>query len=123
MPKTEVFIFKELDGKCPFLEWVESLFAKEQDKVIARVQRLKDCGFDLRRPEADYLDCGIYELRIKAGTRNLRILYGFAGKNIAVLSHGCCKEREVPLKELKLAKEGWICLENILNCIRIQDKL
>ena len=105
MPKSQVIIYKEADGKCPFVEWMKSLAAKEQDKVIAKVQRLKECGFDLRRPEADYLDDGVYELRIKSGTRNLRVLYGFVGHNIALLSHGCFKEDRVPVKEIRLAKK------------------
>ena len=105
MPKSQVIMYKEADGKCPLIEWMRLLSAKEQDKVIAKVQRLEECGFDLRRPEADYLDDGIYELRAKSGTKNLRVLYGFAGKNIALLSHGCFKEDKVPVKEIRLAKK------------------
>ena len=105
MPKSQVIIYTEADGRCPFMEWMRSLLAKEQDKIIAKVQRLKDCGFELRRPEADYLDDGIYELRIKSGTKNLRVLYGFVGQNIALLSHGCFKEDRVPVKEIRLAKK------------------
>jgi phage-related protein len=105
MPKSQVILYKEVDGECPLLKWMRSLSEKEQNKVIAKVQRLAELGFDLRRPEADYLDDGIYELRAKSGTKNLRVLYGFAGKNIALLSHGCFKEDKVPAKEIRLAKK------------------
>ena len=105
MPKSKIIMYKEDDDNCPLMEWMRLLSVKEQDKVIAKIQRLEECGFDLRRPEADYLDDGIYELRIKSGTRNLRVLYGFVGQNIALLSHGCFKEDKVPVKEIRLAKK------------------
>jgi putative component of toxin-antitoxin plasmid stabilization module len=60
-------------------------------------------GFQLRRPNCDYLRDGIYELRAKHGTVNYRILYAFAGKNIALLSHGCTKEKTVPQIEIERA--------------------
>jgi putative component of toxin-antitoxin plasmid stabilization module len=60
-------------------------------------------GHELRRPEADYLRDGIYELRIKRGHVNYRILYFFHGNVAAVLSHGLVKERTVPSKEINKA--------------------
>lgn len=32
-----------------------------------------------------------------------RILYGFVGKNIVLLSHGCSKKKEVPKRETNRA--------------------
>ena len=46
---------------------------------------------------------GIYELRARDGNVHYRILYGFVGQNIVLLSHGCTKERAVPNREIDRA--------------------
>jgi phage-related protein len=74
-----------------------------QLKCHARIARLADLGHELRRPEADYLRDGIYELRSTCQGIHYRLLYFFAGQSIVVLSHGFKKEREVPSKEIDLA--------------------
>ena len=51
--------------RCPVLEWLDELPLKIQDKCAARIKRLMACGHELRRPEADYLRDGIYELRVR----------------------------------------------------------
>jgi len=59
-------------------------------------------GHELRRPEADYLRDGIYELRTSLQGINYRILYFFHKKQ-AVLSHGLTKESQVPPNDIELA--------------------
>ena len=53
-------------------------------------------GFELRRPMADLLEDGIYELRVRVGKVNYRILYFFHGRNVAILTHAMTKERTFP---------------------------
>ena len=60
-------------------------------------------GHELRRPEADFLRDGIYELRVSLGGIHYRILYFFHGAVAAVVSHGLVKERIVPPKEIDRA--------------------
>jgi putative component of toxin-antitoxin plasmid stabilization module len=62
-------------------------------------------GHELRRPEADFLRDGIYELRVGFGGVNYRMLYFFHGQTAAVVSHGCTKERVVPAREIELASQ------------------
>jgi phage-related protein len=69
------------------------------------LRRLEELGHELRRPEADVLRDGIYELRIGLQGLNYRILYFFHGKEAAVVSHGLIKERRVPPGEIDLAVE------------------
>jgi phage-related protein len=102
MPETEVVLFAGVDGVCPLLNWMDGLPSKVQDKCIVRVERLAEMGHELRRPEADYLRDGIYELRASHGGVHYRILYFFHDKT-AVISHGIIKEREVPPREIELA--------------------
>ena len=105
MPKTEVVLYMEEDGSVPILEWLDSLQSKALDKCTVRIERLKEMGHELRRPEADTLRDGIYELRIGLQHVNYRMLYFFHGRTAAVVSHGLVKEAEVPAKEIEKAIE------------------
>jgi hypothetical protein len=63
MPPTRVVIYRDEDGQAPFIAWLLSLPQSVQDKVRLRAARLAELGHEMRRPEADYLRDGIYELR------------------------------------------------------------
>ncbi len=100
-PPTEVRLFQEDDASVPLLCWLDSLPRKVQNKCIVRVERLAERGHELRRPEAALLRDGIYELRVRYGRVNYRMLY-FFHENAAVVSHGITKESKVPDKEIDL---------------------
>ena len=104
MPPTTVIFFAEDDGGCPLLEWLDRLPAKAQDKCIVKIERLKEMGHELRRPEADFLRDGIHELRVRHRHVNYRMLYFFHNQT-GVLSHGLTKEDVVPDKEIDKAVE------------------
>ncbi len=106
MPKTPVVMFKDADGSVPILDWFGHLPRKAQDKCLVRIERLKELGHELRRPEADTLRDGIYELRAKHQNVNLRMLYFFHGQRAIVLSHGIAKQQTaVPDKDIETAIE------------------
>ena len=105
MPRTKVVLYQDLDGSCPFLTWFGELPAKVQDKCLLRLERLGELGHELRRPEADLLRDGIYELRISLQGVHHRVLYFFHGAVAAVVSHGLVKERTVSPKEIDRAVE------------------
>src|SRR5437899_2274973 len=103
MPVTRLILFRAADGTVPFLEWFGALPPKAQDKCRVRLERLHQLGHELRRPEADFLRDGIYELRVGLQGINYRMLYFFHGREAVVVSHGIVKERVVPPKEIELA--------------------
>ena len=108
MPQTRVLFFRTADGSAPAWEWLKDLRVKNRKayaKCAVRVKRLAEMGHELRRPEADFLQDGIYELRARSGTVNYRILYFFHGRDVAVLAHAITKENEIPANELKRALE------------------
>ena len=88
----------------PMVDWLDSLSAKARQKCLARLQRLEELGHELRRPEADYLGDDVYELRASYQGVHHRILYFFQGRTVVIVSHGCEKERDVPHREIDLAK-------------------
>lgn len=103
MPKTTVHIYQEANGAAPLLEWMDDIPPKIQDKFIKRFELLEEKGNELRRPIVDMLRDGIREIRVESGHVNYRVLYGFVGRNIILLSHGCTKKKEVPEREINLA--------------------
>lgn len=75
-------------------------------KCRASLAVLGQSGHELRRPFADYLRDGIYELRIQFGHTNYRMLYFFANEpypQAVVVSHGLTKHARVPPGDIDLA--------------------
>jgi len=103
LPPAEVVFFQDETGHVPLLEWLDGLPGRARLKCLARLQRLETLGHELRRPEADYLRDGIYELRACARRIQYRMLYFFHGTQAIVVSHGLRKEREVPPVEIDRA--------------------
>ena len=100
MPKTNVVLYRSASGEVPLLGWLDGLVEKARAKCLVRIERLAELGHELRRPEADYLRDGIYELRAKHAGINYRMLYFFHGREAVVVSHGISKQRpDVPAQE------------------------
>jgi phage-related protein len=94
-----VYYFVDKDGAKPVKEFIHFLTQKEQAKVYAYITELKKQGNNLRRPMADYLEDGIYELRPKDN----RIFYFFYLRNRAILVHAIKKHvKKVPENDLRL---------------------
>jgi phage-related protein len=74
MPRIRVVFYREENGTAPVVEWLDSLPRKVQDKCRLKLERLRELGYELRRPEANLLRDGIYELRMRAGSVNYRML-------------------------------------------------
>ena len=106
MPRTNVILFKDADGSVPVLDWLQTLQKSDRRgfaKCVARIHRLAALGHELRRPEADLLRDGIYELRAKYSHVQYRFLYFFHGKTAAVLAHAITKKDKVPDVEIDRA--------------------
>jgi phage-related protein len=103
MPQTEVVFFKESDGAEPFREWFDTQSPIVQAKCFRALKNLEDFGFELRRPVADFLRDGIYELRFRHLKVNYRILYFFSGRQVVVVSHGLTKQGPIPSVEIDKA--------------------
>ena len=103
MPQTQVVFYQDEDGSIPILEWFELIPEKALDKCRVKLERLRDLGHELRRPEADYLRDGIYELRVRVGSVNYRMVYFFHENIAAVVSHDLTKEKQVPPRDIDRA--------------------
>ena len=104
MPGVRVVWYRE-GGSVPLRRWLDSLAPRSRFKCLARMELLVIHGHALRRPLAGHLGDGIYELRVRDGRLQLRLLYFFHGIGLAVMSHGLIKKSAaVPEPELSLAR-------------------
>ena len=98
----EVIFYKDEKGHSPVSEYLRSLPKRQQDKVVAYIDRLAQFGFNLKRPTADSLGggLGLYELR---PDRN-RILYCFHRRTQVILLHAFLKRTDdIPQREIEIA--------------------
>src|SRR5436309_8860656 len=106
MPRTHVAFYRDAEGQAPVGNWLLELL-KTNEKAWAhcrgRIELLAQFGHELRRPAADYLRDGIYELRAKQGHVQYRLLYFFHGRQVAILAHSLTKEEEVPDVDIERA--------------------
>jgi len=58
-PMISAVFYRDEDGTCPLLEWLDSLPRRAQAKCVVRIERLREKGHELHRPEAGYLRDGI----------------------------------------------------------------
>jgi phage-related protein len=107
MPETQIIFFQDDRGEVPVLNWLKKLLKQDRKgyaNCIARIEQLAEYGFELKRPAADLLRDGIYELRAKHIKVQYRLLYFFHGQNVVILAHAMIKEhKQVPEKDIELA--------------------
>ena len=82
-----IYYFVDERGNKPIEEFIRALPKKERARVFAYIVELKKQGNNLRRPMAENLGNGIYELRPKDN----RIFYFFYLRDNAVLVHAIKK--------------------------------
>ncbi len=96
----EVLIFQTSTGNQPFLEWLDGLAAKTQERVVDRVARLRRGQFG----DFKSLENGLYELRLFFGP-GYRVYFGEHRKKIVLILNGGDKSSQK--RDIKLAQEFW----------------
>ena len=92
-------------GRIPVRDLIQSLPEKIRQKIAAWIDLLEQEGPSLKRPYADKVQDKLYELRIRLGSDNIRILYFFFLKNKVILLHGFRKKDwEIKRSEMELAE-------------------
>jgi hypothetical protein len=106
MPQTSIVFYQESPGEVPVALWLDALRrrdARAHLRCRTALTHLAASGHELRRPLADYLRNGIYELRVSCGRVNYRILYFFHGRHVAVIAVALTKEDRIPPGEIERA--------------------
>jgi len=110
MPPTKIVIYQESKDNVPLNDWLATLPRRVRARCDTKMALLAANGHELRRPHADYLRDGVYELRVGFAGKNYRILYAFIGHQVVLLTHGLVKESRVPSAEIDkaiLCKTKW----------------
>lgn len=108
MPETIVYFYQEDDKSVPVFDWLKEIRVKDLKayaNCVKRIELLETFGHELRRPHADYLCDGIYELRIRCQKVHYQILYFFDGQDFIILAHALIKEKKVPVSDIERALE------------------
>jgi phage-related protein len=93
-------------GACPTKEFLDGLNKKDElPYVLREIDLLREFGNQLHRPHADYLEDGIYELRIPIKRKQYRLLYFYFYQEKIIISHGLRKETRVKTSDLEKAEK------------------
>ncbi|MBI3553902.1 MAG: type II toxin-antitoxin system RelE/ParE family toxin [Elusimicrobia bacterium] len=95
--------FRRERGDQPVLEFLKALLKPARTAAGAALAGLEENGPSLRRPRADYLRDGIYELRFSSERMAYRILYFFDGSEIVLTNAFVKKTWKVPTEEIERA--------------------
>ena len=96
-------LFYREGSAVPVLDWLDEQSIEAQNRCLVAFERLATEGHAARRPLVENLGRGIYELRVRVGRVNYRILYFFHGRTAVLLTNGFTKEAEIPRGEIELA--------------------
>lgn len=96
-------------GERPVSEFIK----KQQSQAIAKITHLIDLleihGNILSMPHAKMLKPSLYELRVR-GKEEIRIIYGFVGKTIYLLSGFKKQKQKTARKEIEAARQRLLSL-------------
>lgn len=106
MPRTRLVYFKDESGGRPITVWLMALRLRDRRGLLrctSKLRLLAQLGFEARRPLVEHLGGGIYELRIRHGRIQFRMLYSFGPRNEIVVLHAIQKESIVPVMDIHRA--------------------
>lgn len=96
----EVLVFRNRSDEIPYLDWLDSLDWKTQERILSRVARMKHGQFG----DCKAVDHGLYELRLFFGP-GYRVYFGeHHGKTILILAGG---DKSSQKRDIKKAIEYW----------------
>ena len=102
----KVIFYNFEKGESPVTDFLDSLDNKMSAKLVSLLELLEEKGTALREPYSAPIGEGLFELRCKQGSNNVRVLYFFYyGKTIVVTNGFVKKTQKTPAKEIRLAKE------------------
>lgn len=104
----EIVLYKDKKGNSPVEKFLLSLVTTNKilfNKASNGIEKLRYRAYH-KEPLSKYLEPGLWELRIKAGTDILRIIYTFRKGQVIILLHVFIKkQRKTPARELGIARK------------------
>lgn len=101
--RRDLRFFRRERGDEPVRTFLKALPKAARIEAGAALTELEEHGPRMRRPGADYLGDGIYELRFSSERVEYRVLYFFDGSEIVLTNAFVKKARKIPKVEIKRA--------------------
>ena len=110
--------YKDSSGKRPVEEFLLELQTSNNplaEQSFKGLEKLRNRAYH-KEPLSKHLEAGLWELRIRAGTDILRIIYTFSKGRVIILLHVFIKKQQkIPQRELKMARKR-------LKELKLQEK-
>lgn len=107
MKKPKFTFYQRPNGRIEFLEFLETLPLKDQEKLLATISAIEEVGLidAFRKEWCKKLDNDIYEIRSKVASNIQRALYFHEVDNQYIITHGFTKKtQKAPRQELEHAR-------------------
>ena len=104
-PRFEYIIFT--DGSSPFVDYLNSLPVKEQEKLLAIIIKVEEYGLEVAKKMKwiKKLEDNLYELRSQMGNNIQRAIYFHEIRGEYKITHGFSKKtQKTPILEIDRAK-------------------
>lgn len=96
--------YEKANGRCPVLEFLETLDNETKAKVFYLFNLLEEKGNTLREPYSKPIGNGLFEIRYQGKDQPTRVLYFFYIGYQIVLTNGFIKKtKKTPKREIKQA--------------------
>ncbi|MCG2714548.1 MAG: type II toxin-antitoxin system RelE/ParE family toxin [Candidatus Omnitrophica bacterium] len=117
----KVIFYIDAEGDSPVEDFLDQLDENAKAKITARIEFLGKHWQQVRRPLVDYLEDGLYELRVQFAKDKVRVIYAYMFKNYIVLLHGIIKRSaKVPENDKSIAKQRRINFEKLIKEGRVK---
>jgi len=104
----KILYYRDGFGKSPIEEFLLELKRSNNplaEQALKGLEKLKNRAYH-KEPLSKHLEAGLWELRIRAGTDILRIIYTFSKGRIIILLHVFIKKQQkTPARELEIARK------------------
>jgi len=104
----KILYYRDSFGKSPIEEFLLELKRSNNplaEQALKGSEELKNRAYH-KEPLSKHLEAGLWELRIRAGTDILRIIYTFDKGRIIILLHVFIKKQQkTPARELGIARK------------------
>ena len=107
----ELLFYQKADGTCQVRDYLRAQTKRVRGEAGWILERLETEGDRLERPATDFLEDGIYELRVIVDRQQHRILYFFDKRTIVATNAFLKKTQRVPRKVIdraKRARKEWL---------------
>ena len=106
--KLKFEMYERLNGHNEFYEYLNSLTAKEQAKLLSLIKQVELNGISvaIQQHWVGVIDSNIFELRARFSNKRMRGLYFHVDGDKYIITHGFTKTtKKTPLREIKHAHD------------------